>query len=235
VLVKENDWEWQFKVGEKFYAGFSKFHAFDDYRIEASELRKRWPTMDESERRSFASNFYNKSKWTDNDTQMLEILMELGDDYIWRNCSLAFLNHPDRQRIVSFLLDRVQNFEPHDEPLNYIQALGLAKDRRATPVIRPFYDRLRAALEAEKAIGVPENVSFGPIPYHAYFATCAALLQIEGTEEYAEAIRKYLDHPNEQVRYWAEYSLGIEGPITKKRQEEFRERRARESKRNKEL
>jgi hypothetical protein len=47
---------------------------------------------------------------------------------------------------------------------------------------------------------------------YAYLATCAALLQIEGAAEYEQAIRKYLEHPNEQVRWWAEHALGIEGP-----------------------
>jgi hypothetical protein len=56
-------------------------------------------------------------------------------------------------------------------------------------------------------MGVPDDVFFGPIPYHAYFVAAGALLQIEGTPEYEVAIQAFLNHPNEHVRWWAEHAL----------------------------
>jgi len=77
-------------------------------------------------------------------------------------------------------------------------------------------------MEAEKIAGVPEDVVFGPIPYHAYFVVAGALLEIEGTPEYEQAVRRFLDHQHEQVRWWAEHALKTQGPTTAKRNAEYR-------------
>jgi hypothetical protein len=190
-------------------------------QIAASQIRERWPNLTESERLNFALNFWRKTTWDDNDTEILEMIMEHGNDPLWRNCALALLNHPNRERAVTFLIERLQKWSLPDEPLNYIQALGMFKDRRATPAIRPYYEKYRKEMETEATIGVPDNVTFGPIPYHAYLTTCGNLLKIEGSVEYDEALRKYLDHPHEQVRWWAEHALGIEGPTTLKRRDGY--------------
>lgn len=165
----------------------------------------------------FASNFGQKKTWTDNDTEILEIIMNDGDDYVWSSCALAVLRHSDRNRAVEFLIERVLRCASGRSPLNYAQALGLAGDRRAVPVIRPYYDRYLKAMEAEAVTGVPDDVFFGPIPYNAFLSIAGDLFKIEDSEEYEQAIRKYFDHPNEQVRYWAEHALGMEGPTTVKR------------------
>src|SRR5271163_679106 len=143
--------------------------------------------------------------------------MHDGNDRIWSSCALAMLKHPDRNRAVEFLIARVQADESERPPLNYMQALGIAGDRRAAAVIRPYYEKYLKAMEAEAATGVPDDVSWGPIPYHAFLSIAGDLLKIEGSHEYEQAIRSYLDHPKEQVRYWAEYALGVEGPTTTKR------------------
>jgi hypothetical protein len=82
--------------------------------------------MNERERMDFASNFQVKEAWTENDTEILEIIMNDGNDHIWSCCTLAMLKHPDRNRAVEFLIDRVQRSESEHPPLNYMQALGMA-------------------------------------------------------------------------------------------------------------
>jgi len=192
------------------------------FQVIASEIRQRWPSMNESERLDFASNFYSKETWTENDTEILEMIMNDGNDRIWSNCALAMLKHPDRNRAVGFLIERVQRSDSEHPPLNYMQALGMAGDRRAVPVMRPFYDKYRKAMDQEAETGIPDNLFFGPIPYHAFLSIAGDLFKIERSKEYAEAIRKYFDHPKEQVRWWAEHALGTEGPITAKRNAEYR-------------
>jgi hypothetical protein len=83
-------------------------------------------------------------------------------------------------------------------------------------------------MEAEKIGGVPDDVDFGPIPYHAYFAVASALREIEGSEEYEQAIRKFLGHQHEQIRWWAEHALGTQGPTTAKRNAEYRKKYSKE-------
>jgi hypothetical protein len=56
-------------------------------------------------------------------------------------------------------------------------------------------------------------------------AIAGDLFKIEGSGEYEQAIRKYFDHPNEQVRWWAENALDVEGPTTLKRNAEYAKKR----------
>jgi hypothetical protein len=224
-LVKRTEWSYSYKCGEKSYCSISRFMVETGFEVSASEIRGRWPALNERERLDFASNFHRKKDWTDNDTEILEIIMQDGSDLIWSACALAMLRHPDRNRAVEFLLERVRQSESEHPPLNYIQALGLAGDPRAVPVIRPYYEEYLNAMEAEAVTCVPEDVFFGPVPYHAFLAIVGNLFKITRSGEYEQAIRKYFDHPNEQVRWWAEHALDAEGPTTLKRKAEYANRR----------
>lgn len=219
-LVRRTEWSYSFKCGPKMFCSLSRFTAEKDFTVSADEIRSRWPSMDELERLDFASNFHRKKGWTDNDTEILEIIMNDGDDRIWSSCALAMLRHPDRNRAVEFLIARVQQTESERPPLNYMQALGMAKDARAVASIRPYYDHYLKAMEVEAVTGIPDDLSRGPVPYFSFLCIAGSLYQIEGSSEYEHAIRKYFDHPKEQVRWWAEYALGVEGPTTAKRRAE---------------
>ncbi len=218
--VRESDWSYVYKSG-KSHARVSKFLLDETFVVNASEIRGRWPKMSESERLDFVSNFWVKKNWSANDPEILEVIMQDGNDRLWGSCAQAFLKHSDRDRVVNFLIKRVEECAG-DERLNYIQTLGLAKEQRAVSAIKPHYEKYRQLVETESATGIPDDVVFGPIPYLAYFVVCGALLKIDGSPEYDKAIRKYLDHQNEQVRYWAEHALEIEGPTTAKRNTEYR-------------
>jgi hypothetical protein len=223
-LVKRTEWSYSFKCGPKSCSSISRFMAEKGFEVSASEIRQRWPSMNERERMDFASNFQVKEAWTENDTEILEIIMNDGNDHIWSCCALAMLKHPDRNRAVEFLIDRVQRSESEHPPLNYMQALGMAGDRRALAAIRTYYDKYHKAMEAEAVTGVPDDVFFGPIPYHAFLSIAGDLFKIEGSDEYEQAVRKYFDHPNEQVRWWAEHALGVEGTTTARRNADYQKK-----------
>jgi hypothetical protein len=208
------------------FCSVSRWTAEKDFAVSADEIRHRWSSMDERERMDFAFNFHHKETWTDNDTELLETIMHGGNDRIWSCCALGMLRHPDRNRVVEFLIDRVQHTQSERPPLNYMQALGTAKDRRAVPSIRSYYDQYLKAMEGEAATGMPDDVVRGPIPYFPFLCIAGSLYKIEGSSEYEQAIRKHFDHPKEQVRWWAEYALGVEGPTTAKWNEEDRQRYA---------
>jgi len=53
-LVKQTEWSYTFKCGEKSYGHISRFIAEPGFRVSASEIRRRWPDMDEAERHEFA-------------------------------------------------------------------------------------------------------------------------------------------------------------------------------------
>jgi hypothetical protein len=225
-LERRSEWSYSFKCGPKSYSRISRFMVEPGFQVSSSEIRERWPLMDKSERLDFASNFHNKETWTENDTEILEMIMSDGNDLIWSSCALAMLKHPDRNRAVGFLIERVQHWaDSQHPPVNYMQALGMAEDQRAVAVIQPYYEMCRKRMEAEKDTGIPDDVFFGPIPYHAFLSICGDLFKITASKEYEEAARKYFDHPKEQVRWWAEHALGIEGPTTQKRNTEYKKKR----------
>jgi hypothetical protein len=218
---------YHYKLGSKSGYKISNFWD-EDFRVDADTIRLRWPDMKQDERLEFCFCWSSKSTWSANDAEVLEIVMRDGNDRLWTSCTFAITRHPDRDRAVSFLVDRLKNLDSEDKPLNYFQALGILKDRRAAAAIRPYYEKYRAAVQAEKVIGVPEDVVFGPIPYFPYLCACGALVQVDGAPEYEQEIRRYFEHSNEQVRWWAEHALGIEGPTTAKRNAEQRHKRGSE-------
>jgi len=224
-LVKRTEWSFTFKCGPKSYCSISRFMAEKGFEVSASEIRRRWPSMDERERMDFAHNWWPKRTWTGDDTEILDIIMADGDDDIWQCCTQAFLKHPDRDRAVNFLVDRVLHYRLEHEPLNYFQVLGMSKDKRAVPAILPCYEKYRKAMDAEAVVGVPDDVFRGPIPYFPYLMAAGALFKITSSPEYKQSIRKFFDHANEQVRYWAEHALEIEGPTTVKRNAEYSKKR----------
>ena len=220
-LVKLTEWSYQFKCGEKSFCRISRFIPEKGFAVSASEIRRRWPAMDHRERIDFACNFQAKETWTTNDDEILDVIMSDGDDDIWSGCALGMLRHSNRNRVVEFLIERIGLNESGHAPLNYIQALGLAGDRRATEVIRPYYDKFSKAMEAEAVSGIPDDIYWGPIPYFSFLCVAADLFRIEGAKEYEQAIKRYFDHSNEQVRWWAEHALDFKGPTTLKRNAEY--------------
>ena len=150
----------------------SKFLADKNFTVGASELGNRWPSMSEIERLDFVQSFWNKATWNSNDTEILEIVMRDGNDALWGQCAQAFLKHPDRERAVGFLIERLAKCESGHEPLNYIQALGISRHPRAASAIRPYYEKYRTAICAEKITGVPDDVIFGPIPLSRLLCSC---------------------------------------------------------------
>jgi hypothetical protein len=224
-LIKSSEWSYSYKVGEKQSCRISRFMAEKDFQVSASDIRQRWEQWGQHERMDFASNWSCKPTWDPDDTVILEMLMSDGDDIILSSCTQAFLKHPDRDRAVIFLIDQTLKSDFGHEPLNYIQVLGMSRDVRAIAAIRPYYEKYCKALEAESEIGVPVAVIFGPIPYNAYFSAADALFKISGSSEYEAAIRKYFDHASEQVRWWAENALEVEGPATATRNAKYKEKR----------
>jgi len=192
-----------------------------------SDVRARWVSWSENDRVEFSREWSRKRTWNSDDVQILELLMAEANDCIWEySCTQTLLKHPNRERAVRFLIDLISNRRFQHEPLNYIQVLGMFQHKLGAEAVRPFFEKYRKALAAEATTGVPEDVVFGPLPYHAFFVAAGAMFQICCSPEYELAIRRYFDHPNEQVRWWAEQALGVEGPTTVRRNEPYKKFRA---------
>jgi hypothetical protein len=223
-LVRESEWAFIYQKNNHQYR-VSKF-LDDNFSVDAAAFSKQWHAMSPETRSEFCSAFNAKATWTSNETEILDVILADGDDSQWWWLSLKLLKHPDRERIVDFLIGRLGDpkVKHGGGTLNYIQALEMTEDRRAAAAIRPYYEEFKQAVKLEAQIGVPSDVFFGPIPYHAYFVATGAMAKTEGSPEYEIEVREYFNHPSEQVRYWAEHALGVEGPTTLKRNEEYKRR-----------
>src|SRR4051812_9844045 len=93
-LEKETEWTRVYKTGPKSYYRHSKFQDVG-FQVAASEIRQRWPGMSERERVDFAQSLGSKREWTENETEILEIIMQDGSDQVWHNLGHTFLRHPD--------------------------------------------------------------------------------------------------------------------------------------------
>jgi hypothetical protein len=224
-LVKRTEWSYSFKCGPKSYCSISRFMAEEGFDVSAAKIKELWPQWGRRQRIDFAFNWHAKGTWTDNDTGILEIIIADGDDDVWQSCTQAFLKHPDRNRVVRFLVERVLHHTLKHEPLNYFQVLGMARDVSAVAALRLFYEKYKKIVDAEPVLGVQEDVFRGPIPYFPYLVAAGTLFKITGSPEYEQSIRKFFDHEKEQARYWAEHALEIEGPTTEKRNTEYRKKR----------
>lgn len=145
-LVNRTEWSYTFngfEGGPKTYITISRFVAEKGFEVSAAEIRERWPQWNQCQRINFAFNWHKKDTWTDNDTEILEIIMADGDDEVWQRCTQAFLKHPDRNRAVSFLVDRV------------LHHLGVQEDVFSGP-IDPYFPYLVTAGALFKITGSPE-------------------------------------------------------------------------------
>ena len=176
-LVKRTEWSYTFKCGAKSYCSISRFIAEKGFEVSAREIRQQWPQWDQRQRMDFAFNWHAKGTWTDDDAEILEIIMADGDDDVWQSCTQAFLKHPDRNRAVNFLVDRVLHYTLQHEPLNYFQVLGMFKDKRGVAAIRPFYEKYKKTVDTESEVA-QDDVFRGPIPYFPYLVAAGALFKI---------------------------------------------------------
>jgi hypothetical protein len=92
--------------------------------------------MDERERMDFASNFHRKKAWTENDTEIPEIVMNDGNDRLWSSCALAILKHPDRNRAVAVSDSAIAN--SHRFGATYGQVENLNDASRVWKLKFPF-------------------------------------------------------------------------------------------------
>jgi hypothetical protein len=203
-LVKDTEWMRVYQTGPKSYHYESKFLT-DGLQVSAPSLMTRWPSMTAKERLDFVQAYSAKGEFTSQDEAIIGLIMNDGDDYLSSALAQFMLRHSQRDKILGFLRERVQNYR--ENPANYIQALALAKDKDAVPLLTPFLTEYRRG--AEK---VTENES-APfeqvVPIAKYIWCCQALWQITGSQDYESEIRKYTVHPHNNVRTWAKTALAV--------------------------
>ncbi len=190
TLVRETEWSRLFRAGPKTLVWESKFLS-GQLQVSAASLRERWPGWLHVEQIDFASALQAKPVLSADDQEILAFLMEAGSEDVCSTIAYLLPKYEDRERAVSFLLERVRVGERH--AASYYQALERIGDARAIPALRQRYEEYRRKLAPFEQHGLHSELS-------DYDSCCRALWKLDGSAEYEEALKELLTHPDETVR-----------------------------------
>jgi len=201
-LVRENEWIRIYNIGpgQQYYE--SKF-VHDNVQVLAKSIESRWHTLSAEEQADFVMAFQSKYPLTSEDEEILEFLMNTGDENVWSTLALPLtrMSSSKHEKALAFLIERIQRRDTHRA--NYYQALGELKDTKAIPALKVAYEEERRTISLDKPLTDFQDI----FPYIDYLACCAALYILEGSKEFKQAIEALKSHPNENVRSQANLAL----------------------------
>jgi len=176
-LLKESRWARTYRFGDGTL--FESKFARDEIQVSREEVERIWPDLSPDEKLEFAFAYGVKSTVTAEDEKVMDFLMEAGDEYVWSMIALLLARHSNRERVMSFLLERATS--PSLLGANYYQALEILADMRAIPVLQRAREIHLHHIDA----GATDEI-------HDYLVCCRALWKLEGSDAYAAEIREAL-------------------------------------------
>jgi hypothetical protein len=151
TLIRESEWMRVFKIqNENTYVYESKF-LVDKFHVSPSVIRDRWRELTLDERVEFASAFSAQPPRDDDDQQILEFLMDAGPEGVWRAIAKLLPSHPQPDRALKFLLERIR--QASGPRANYYQALELLHRSEPVQTLRRQYDEYRTQMAGKVAEG----------------------------------------------------------------------------------
>jgi hypothetical protein len=201
-LVRESEWIRVYRVGSEQLYYESKF-VYDKLQVSASSIRFRWDGFSAEEKSDFVTAFQSKHPVTSEDEGILEFLMDVPDENVWNAIALPLTRMPPKkhERVLDFLLHRIQHRGGHRA--NYYQALATLKNPRAIRALKAAYEEERQSVSFDKPLGAFQDI----FPYIDYLACCAALYELDGSDEFKRAIDDMRKHPDGNVRAQANLAL----------------------------
>jgi hypothetical protein len=143
-LVRESDWMRIFKFeNEETYIYESKF-LVDDLRVSPLAIKKQWPGLSPSEKQEFSTAFGSQPPRDNDDQNILQFLMEVGPEEVWRNIAVLLPFHTRPDVALAFLIDKVQHGS--SSRADYYQAIELLRGMEAVPILRRHFDEYRSLL-----------------------------------------------------------------------------------------
>jgi hypothetical protein len=187
-VIKETEWLKIYRVGGSGLIYESKCLS-EGLQISAKRIKSTWANLTTKERLEFTIAFGAIPKLSAEDEEILSFLMEAGDDVVWSNLASQYAKHSDRERVLPFLLGRIQ---PLKETCgNFFQALELLRDTRAVPPLRSTCEAYRMAFEQHQ---LDQSQTLD------YLQCCRALMVLDSSPEFRLAIQHMLQHPVESIR-----------------------------------
>jgi hypothetical protein len=196
-VLRESEWMTVYKLEGGVSLHESKF-LVQGLVVNARSIKARWQHFSQEEKYDFVRAYQAKAEVTPEDEEILYFLMDETDATIWISIAPLLNRHRNRNRILAFLLEKVQ--QPISPKANLYQALEALKDKQALPVLRENYARYNEYLKDHDGFAVK-------LDYLDYLQCCRTLLVLEGSKEFEEALKRFLSFRDESVRRWAEMML----------------------------
>ena len=146
-LVRESEWLRVFQVGdEEAYVYESKF-LVDDLEVSLSTVKEKWPGLSLDEKVEFSLAFSCHEPSKGEDQRILEFLMEVGPEEVWKTIAIVVPFHPRADVAVKFLLERIK--ETRGSRANYFQGIELLRREESIRVLRKYYDEYGKVVTGE--------------------------------------------------------------------------------------
>ena len=196
-LVRESRWEKVYRTGANTWTHQSKF-LDPRFELKASDFEAIWPRMTQEERTEFCVAYRAKPAFTTEDEQILNVIMQTGNDVVWNSVASMLPRHPDRSRVLAFIRDRLQRQSP---PLaNFYSAIETLHDVGSLPVLRRKYGQYQS--ESKVTAETSDRVLCLD-----FLTCCRALWKLGGGAEYRQTIESFVSARDEFARNYAKVLL----------------------------
>src|SRR5262249_36133520 len=157
-----------------------------------------WNSLSPKERWEFGIAFGAKATLTGEDEKVLNYLMGEDGKDVWSTLATTLTRHPDRERVVKFLEERITN--ETSRKANYYQALGIMKVVNAESLLRQEADDFERCFTA--LLEAPRDKVLD------YIACIESLLMITQQGSLKDKLRPLQAHSDSIVQTWVRRALG---------------------------
>jgi len=198
-LVQESEWMRIFSNGKDQLHYKSKFLT-NEVQVSADDVKRRWDKMSPEQQLEFAIAFSAKPTWSADDSEILDHLAKVGNEYVIQAIADLIAEHFERKPAEAFFLKRVKTGGLAKS--NYFRILRNLGDREAVPQLFSSYQAYQ-----ERLVGTKSMTAGEPQDWIDYLNCCAALSAIDGGAEFVAAIRSAQTHTDPRIRKCAQNLL----------------------------
>ena len=188
-LVRESEWVRVYRTKPNVLEVSSRLLE-DNLQPSSEGFEKKWGVLSSRERLDLCAAYQAKPALSEEDARILNVVMEMGDELAWANIVSVLTRHPDRNRVVAFIRDRLEKQSP---PLaNFYQAIETIGDQGSIPLLLGKYEQyLRSGVS-------PKSRDW--VVCIDYLTCCRTLWKLTSLQEYKIALEGYLKADDKLVR-----------------------------------
>ena len=191
-LVRESEWVRIYRTKNNVLEVVSKFLE-GNLQPTAAEFEKKWPVLSPEGRLDVCSAYQAKARLSEEDVEILNVIMMMGDELSWGNIVSVFARHPDRNRVIAFIRERLEKQSP---PLaNFYQAIETLEAKELIPKLLEKHKQYRRSGVSPK--------SQDRILCIDYLVCCKTVWKLTGIQDYKAELQEYLTSDDKVTRDFA--------------------------------